>query len=77
MINTRAQEVLAVLSRAQGQWVNGSALATAEVGGSEGLKRLRELRASGLPIEKRRHPDSRRTIFQYRLVVEAQAELGF
>lgn len=65
--NTRAGQVLQRLQDADGEWVNGSELATAECGGSEGLKRLRELRASGYPIEERRHPDPRRAIWQYRL----------
>lgn len=64
---TRQEEVLKALADAHGEWVDGSTLATAEVGGSEGLKRLRELRAAGWPIEERRHPDARRAVWQYRL----------
>jgi len=64
---TRAGQVLRRLREAGGGWVDGSELATAEVGGSEGLKRLRELRAEGWPIEERRHPDPRRAVWQYRL----------
>lgn len=62
---TRQQEVLERLEA--GGWIDGPDLANAEVGGSEGLKRLRELRAEGRPIERRRHPDPRRDIWQYRL----------
>lgn len=54
-------------------WVDGTELANAEVGGSEGLKRLRELRADlkaegRFEIEMRGHPDPSRDIFQYRMV---------
>jgi hypothetical protein len=54
------------------QWVDGTELATAEVGGSEGLKRLRELRQELRAIGRydiviRAHPDADRDIYQYRL----------
>ena len=62
---TRRQQVLAKLMEV-GDWVDGSKLATESVGGSEGLRRLRELIAEGYPIEKRRHPDLSRDIWQYR-----------
>jgi hypothetical protein len=64
---TRKEQVLARLTEAKGEWVNGSELATAAVGGSEGLKRLREARAEGWPIEDRRHPHGDRDVWQYRL----------
>lgn len=67
-VMTRGERVLRVLQSHRGQWVDGPDLANAAVGGSEGLKRLRELRAAGWMIEKRKHPDPRRTIWQYRLV---------
>lgn len=67
MTASRREAVLSVLQAADGEWVNGTVLASAEVGGSEGLKRLRELRADGWPIEMRRHPDPDRTVRQYRL----------
>jgi hypothetical protein len=44
------------------------------VGGSEGLRRLRELIDEGYPIEARRHPSPNRDIWQYRLAV--QTEVG-
>lgn len=69
---TRKEQVLAHLQDHRGQWVNGTDLATAEIGGSEGLKRLRELRAEGQPIERRQHPDRSRDIFQYRLLTDEQ-----
>lgn len=46
--------VLTYLTYRKGEWVPGPVLASPEVGGSEGLRRLRELRAQGHPIEKRR-----------------------
>lgn len=52
----------------QGDWVDGPDLANEEIGGSEGLKRLRELKADGHDIRMRPHPDKARSIFQYRLV---------
>jgi len=65
---TRKEQVLARLASANGGWVDGSELATEEVGGSEGLKRLRELRSEGHEIKMRQHPDADRDIWQYRLV---------
>lgn len=64
---TRGEQVLKRLRDASGDWVDGTELATAAVGGSEGLKRLRELRAAGHPIEERHHPEGL-SIWQYRLV---------
>ena len=65
---TRQEQVLQRLTEADGAWVDGTELANEQVGGSEGLKRLRELRASGVKIEERPHPDPERAIWQYRLV---------
>jgi hypothetical protein len=65
---TRQEQVLARLTQANGEWVDGTELANERVGGSEGLKRLRELRQAGAPIEERAHPDPDRSIWQYRLV---------
>jgi hypothetical protein len=64
---TRKAQVLEVLVNNRGRWVDGPDLANAEVGGSEGLKRLRELRQEGHVIERRKHPDPTREIYQYRL----------
>lgn len=72
---SRKAQVLAKLKQYEGQWLNGTELATEEVGGSEGLKRLRELRADGFPIERRQHPDRGRDIYQYRLL-SAQQQKG-
>jgi hypothetical protein len=48
-------------------WVDGPMICHPAIGGSEGLRRLRELRADGYMIEMRRHPDRKRTTRQYRL----------
>lgn len=65
---SRREQVLAYLKDHKNGWVDGPNLANEEVGGSEGLKRLRELRADGYRIEQRRHPSPGRDIWQYRLV---------
>lgn len=69
---TRRDQVRAYLHARLNQWVDGTDLANEEVGGSEGLKRLRELRteleAEGrYAIEMRPHPSPDRAIFQYRM----------
>lgn len=48
-------------------WVDGWVLCHPGIGGSEGLRRLRELRAEGQPIEMRAHPIHGRTTRQYRV----------
>lgn len=48
-------------------WVDGYALCSPGLGGSEALRRLRELRALGHEIEMRAHPLHGRTARQYRL----------
>lgn len=66
---TRRQEVLARLMANFGEWVDGTQLATANIGGSEGLRRLRELAFDmGCEIDRRPHPDPCRDCWQYRLV---------
>jgi len=67
---TRKDQVLLELQRNVNRWVNGPELANERVGGSEGLKRLRELRQDGHRIQQRRHPNPDRDIWQYRLVTE-------
>jgi hypothetical protein len=70
---TRKEQVLAHLRAHRNQWVDGPELAPETVGGSEGLRRLRELRLSGdHDIRERRHPDPNRDIWQYMLVVMEQ-----
>lgn len=65
---TRGEQVLDRLRQEHGGWVDGPELANERVGGSEGLRRVRELRQDGYSIEERKHPDPRRDIFQYRLM---------
>ncbi len=72
---TRREQVLARLQDADGAWVDGADLSNAECGGSEGLKRLRELRQplhGGHDIKMRQKPGSDQ--FQYRLVVDKIAD---
>ena len=64
---TRKELVLQLLRSRIDEWVDGPEIANERVGGSEGLRRLRELRDDGHVIEERRHPNPRRDIWQYRL----------
>jgi hypothetical protein len=50
---SRKGRVLAELKRAAPGWVHGAVLCSPAVGGSEGLRRLRELRQAGVVIETR------------------------
>ena len=75
MSETRKEQVLRRLREADGAWVDGTELATVEIGGSEGLKRLRELRADGYQITERGNPDHVRASWQYRLT-RAEAPTG-
>lgn len=79
---TRKQMVLDELRRELEEpwrndgWVRAHHLVHPSVGGTEGLRRLRELRADGHNIEMRRrpgtHPGGKRyTEREYRLVVKA------
>lgn len=61
---TRKQRVYNALKSRR--WTPGFELTTPEVGGTEGLRRLRELRADGYEIKSRRMAGS--TAFEYRLV---------
>lgn len=62
---TRRERVLAVLTAAGGGWVTGAALCAPDVGGSEGLRRVRELRSAGVNVETR--PARSGTGWDYRL----------
>lgn len=55
----RRVRVLEMLSDLR--WHPGYELTSAEVGGSEGLRRLRELRDMGAPIEMKKAPNDRTT----------------
>jgi hypothetical protein len=61
---TKKQAVYNVLKSRR--WTPGWELTAPDVGGSEGLRRLRELRADGFEIRSRRIEGS--TAFEYRLV---------
>ena len=66
-VTGRKAEVLRALQHAQPDWVGGPALANVACGGSEGLRRLRELRELGYVIEKKKtHPSH--NYYSYRLV---------
>lgn len=64
MLGDRQQRVLDVL--ADGRWHDGPELTHPAVGGSEGLRRLRELRAKGYHIRMRLKAKGK-TTRQYRL----------
>lgn len=61
---SRKDLVLKYLKK-QRKYVPGYELNTPEVGGSEGLRRLRELRADGINIVSRRNPTS--GVYEYKL----------
>jgi hypothetical protein len=60
---SRRENVLSLLS--DGSWHGTAEICSVNVGGSEGCRRLRELRKHGWTVEKRRKTDS--TQFEYRL----------
>ena len=61
----RKAQVLKALQNANGQWVGGPALCNQAVGGSEGLRRLRELRELGYVIHKKKLP--KQNYYSYKL----------
>jgi hypothetical protein len=63
---TRKEQVLSYLQAHKDEWVDGPELANERVGGSEGLKRRRELQSEGHSFEVRKHPDPNRDIWQYK-----------
>ncbi len=65
-VTGRKREVLIRLLEAREDWVGGPELASVRCGGSEGLRRLRELRELGHVIEKKRLEGH--NYFSYRLV---------
>jgi hypothetical protein len=54
----------------QEEWVSTAAICSPDVGGSEGTRRLRELRARGFAISKRKKVGS--TQFEYHLIESAE-----
>jgi len=73
--DTRKQQILTYLTLRKDEWVDGPDIANERIGGSEGLRRLRELRADGYVIQQRRHPEPERAIWQYRLTDPAERPL--
>lgn len=71
---TRKEQVLAKLKSKAGEWINGTELANEEVGGSEGLKRLRELKSEGWLIQMRKNPAQGSDQFQYRIAVQLRTD---
>lgn len=65
---TRKQAILDILNQTPNEWVNGDRLMQADTGGGRFGARIEELRKDGFTIEGRRHPDSRRDIWQYRII---------
>jgi hypothetical protein len=70
---SRKDQVLDTL-RSSGGWVNTVDISNAQVGGSAGTSRVRDLRKEGYIIETRAHPDPQISQYQYRLVSEPQPE---
>lgn len=64
----RKGQVLKYLKDRPNRWVDGPEIANEQVGGSEGHRRFRELRDEGHPLEERKHPNHKRSIWQYRYV---------
>lgn len=68
-MSTAKERVLDRLEDQYPEWIDGYVLCHPNIGGSEGLRRLRELRAEGHKIEKRlKSSDTKTRVYQYRLV---------
>lgn len=65
---TRMERVVLYLGDRSHRWVPGYELTTPEIGGSEGLRRVREARQAGWDIDARPMADS--DAWEYRLVIE-------
>ena len=72
MPERRIDKVLAALRNSE--WVSTAELENAEVGGTQGTRRLRELRANGYRIIQRRKQNS--TQFEYHLLTDADVAAG-
>jgi biotin operon repressor len=68
-VKGRKKEVYQALLNAKGEYVGGPALSNVACGGSEGLRRLRQLRSEGYIIEKKKI-DPKHNYFSYRLVTD-------
>jgi hypothetical protein len=71
---TRKEQVLAALKSRPGEWFDTAALSNETVGGSEGIKRLRELKRDGWLIQMRKSPVQGSDQFQYRLAVQLRTD---
>lgn len=67
-MKTRRELVLELLQSQAGEWIDAHMICHPGVGGSEGLRRLRELRAEGHLIEMRKKPGGSATR-QYRMLL--------
>ena len=65
----RKREVYQALVNAKGEYVGGPGLSNVACGGSEGLRRLRQLRSEGYIIEKKKI-DPKHNYYSYRLVTD-------
>lgn len=75
---TRKQAILDILNLTPNEWVNGDRLMQSDTGGGRFGARIEELRKDGFNIEGRRHPDSRRDIWQYRIInINTKRAVGF
>jgi len=63
---TAKEKVYDLLRKNTNKWVPGYKIASPAIGGSEGLRRLRDLRQDGLVIEKRKMDN--RSSYEYRLI---------
>lgn len=61
---TRKERVHSYL-KANRKYVPGYELTTPEIGGTEGLRRVRELRADGINIVSRKNPET--GIYEYKI----------
>jgi len=68
-VKGRKKEVYQALVNAKGDYVGGPALSNVACGGSEGLRRLRQLRSEGYIIEKKK-VDPKHNYYSYRLVTD-------
>ena len=72
-LKTRRERVLDCLQRGKDQWIPGEVLRSPAVGGSEALRRVRELTAAGWPIA-RQPAEGKRTTWVYKLTSAPQVD---
>lgn len=74
-LKTRRARVLDCLERGKDQWIPGEVLRSPAVGGSEALRRVRELTAAGHPIA-RKPTGGKRTSWLYKLTTPEPAPVA-